>query len=263
MKKFEVIDQRQLLGKDFKIYGDIENPLFMAKDVATWIEHSDTSIMLRNIDENEKLVQTMFVSGQNRECWFLTEDGLYEVLLQSRKPIAKEFKKQIKQILKEIRKHGVYATNEKLEEMLKDPDTMIITLQALKEERKKVFELNEKITKDRPKVLFAEAVETSATSILIRDLSKIARQNGIEIGGLRLYEWMREKGYLIKQRGIDYNSPTQKSMELGLFEIKETVIVHSDGRNTISKTPRVTAKGQIYFINKLLESQLMEEEDNE
>lgn len=252
MNEIEVIDQRQLLGKDFKIYGDIENPLFMAKDVAIWIEHSDPSTMLRTVDQNEKLVQTMFVSGQNRECWFLTEDGLYEVLMRSRKPIAKEFKMQVKQILKEIRKHGVYATNEKLEAMLKDPDTMIKALQALKAERTKVSALSEKISEDKPKVIFADALATSYTSILIRDLSKLIRQNGVEIGGLRLYEWMREKGYLIKQKGTDYNMPTQRSIELGLFEIKETVITHSDGHNSIKKTPMVTAKGQIYFINKLI-----------
>lgn len=252
MNEIEVIDQRQLLGKDFKIYGDIENPLFMAKDVAIWIEHSDPSTMLRTVDQNEKLVQTMFVSGQNRECWFLTEDGLYEILMRSRKPIAKEFKMQVKQILKEIRKHGIYATNEKLEDMLKDPDTMIKTLQALKEERTKVSVLNEKISEDKPKVIFADALATSYTSILIRDLSKLIRQNGVEIGGLRLYEWMRKNGYLIKQKGTDYNMPTQRSMEQGLFEIKETVITHTDGHNSISKTPKVTAKGQIYFINRLL-----------
>lgn len=252
MNEIEVIDQRQLLGKDFKIYGDIENPLFMAKDVAIWIEHSDPSTMLRTVDQNEKLLQTMFVSGQNRECWFLTEDGLYEVLMRSRKPIAKEFKMQVKQILKEIRKHGIYATNEKLEDLLKDPDMMIKTLQALKEERTKVSVLNEKISEDKPKVIFADALSISNTSISVRDLSKLIRQNGVEIGGLRLYEWMREKGYLIKQKGTDYNMPTQRSMELGLFKIKETVITHSDGNNSIKKTPMVTAKGQIYFINRLI-----------
>lgn len=108
MKELKVIKEREVLGKEFRIYGDFENPLFLAKDVAEWIEHSDVSTMLKGIDENEKLIQTIFVSGQNRDMWFLTEDGLYEVLMLSRKPIAKEFKKQVKEILKTIRKAGRY-----------------------------------------------------------------------------------------------------------------------------------------------------------
>ena len=119
-----------MLGKEFKIYGDFENPLFLAKDVANWIEHSDISTMMRTVDDNEKLIQTLFVSGQNREMWFLTEDGLYEVLMQSRKPIAKEFKREVKQILKSVRKHGLYAT----EELLNNPDFMIEVFKVLKEE---------------------------------------------------------------------------------------------------------------------------------
>ena len=125
MEKLKLLDERKVLTKDFKIYGDFENPLFLAKDVAEWIEHSDTSMMLKNIDEDEKLLQTIFVSGQNdeklkclintsgqnREMWFLTEYGLYEVLMQSRKPIAKVFKKEVKKILKEIRTTGKYDTN--------------------------------------------------------------------------------------------------------------------------------------------------------
>lgn len=108
MKELKVIEEREVLGKEFRIYGDFENPLFLAKDVAEWIEHSDVSTMLKGIDENEKLIQTIFVSGQNRDMWFLTEDGLYEVLMLSRKPIAKEFKKQVKEILRTIRKTGRY-----------------------------------------------------------------------------------------------------------------------------------------------------------
>ena len=107
LNDLKIIEQREVLGKEFKIYGDFENPLFLAKDVANWIEHSDISTMMRTVDDNEKLLQTLFVSGQNREMWFLTEDGLYEVLMQSRKPIAKEFKREVKQILKSVRKHGL------------------------------------------------------------------------------------------------------------------------------------------------------------
>lgn len=110
----EIIEQREVLGKQFRIYGDFENPLFLAKDVAEWIEHSDVSMMLSKTDDDEKLIQTILVSGQNRKYWFLTEDGLYEVLMQSRKPIAKQFKKQVKAILKEIRKTGSYSIQQEL-----------------------------------------------------------------------------------------------------------------------------------------------------
>ncbi|MEK5167189.1 phage antirepressor KilAC domain-containing protein, partial [Paenibacillus sp. FSL R5-0527] len=108
---------------------------------------------------------------------------------------------------------------------------------------------------DRPKVLFADAVTASTTSILVGELAKILKQNGVEIGQNRLFAWLRENGYLISRRGTDYNMPTQRSMELGLFEIKETSISHSDGHVTINKTPKVTGKGQVYFINKFKSGQ--------
>lgn len=119
-KELTVFEQQEVLGKDFKIYGNIDNPLFLAKDVADWIEHSDVSTMIRKVDDNEKLIQTMFVSGQLREMWFLTEDGLYEVLMQSRKPIAKQFKQQVKEVLRSIRKHGAYMTPDTIELALAD-----------------------------------------------------------------------------------------------------------------------------------------------
>lgn len=132
MKELKIIKQQEVLGKDFKVYGDFENPLFLAKDVAEWIEYNktkygyyDTSTMLRTIDEDEKLLRTIFRAGQNREMWFLTEDGLYEVLMQSRKPIAKQFKKKVKEILKEIRKTGQYSIQKQL------PQNYIQALESL------------------------------------------------------------------------------------------------------------------------------------
>ena len=112
MTEMQIIEQREVLGKDFKIYGDYENPLFLAKDVAEWIEHSNARMMLQSVDDDEKVVKNAYTLGGNQEQWFLTENGLYEVLMQSRKPIAKEFKKQVKEILKSIRKHGAYMTPE-------------------------------------------------------------------------------------------------------------------------------------------------------
>lgn len=242
----QIIDERKLFGKDFKIYGDIENPLFLAKDVANWIEHSNPRVMLNTVDETEKVVNNVYTLGGSQESWFLTEDGLYEVLMQSRKPIAKQFKKEVKKILKSIRMNGMYATDK----LLDNPDLAIQAFTKLKEEREKRKALEIKIEEQKPKVIFADAVETSKTSILIGDLAKLIKQNGVDIGQKRMFIWLRDNGYLIKRQGSDYNMPTQKAMERGLFEIKETAVTHSDGHITVNKTPKVTGKGQIYFINK-------------
>lgn len=247
LNDLKIIEQREVLGKEFKIYGDFENPLFLAKDVANWIEHSDISTMMRTVDDDEKLLQTLFVSGQNREMWFLTEDGLYEVLMQSRKPIAKEFKREVKQILKAIRKHGLYATDE----LLNNPDIAIAAFKALKEEREARKALEAENTAMRPKVLFADAVSASHTSILIGDLAKLLRQNGVDIGANRLFEKLREKGFLMKS-GSSKNMPTQASMDRGLFEIKEGSYINSSGANVVTKTTKVTGKGQVYFVNLFL-----------
>lgn len=119
----------------------------------------------------------------------------------------------------------------------------------IKEQEKALSEAHKQIEVDKPKVLFADAVSASHTSILVGDLAKILKQNGVEMGARRLFDWMREKGFLIKQRGASYNMPTQRAMEMGLFEIKETVIAHADGHTSISKTPKITGKGQQYFVN--------------
>ena len=253
--QLQIIDEREVLGKQLRIYGDFQNPLFLAKDVAEWIDYSknsngayNISSMLKTVDDNEKLILKFLISGQNREMWFVTEDGLYEVLMQSTKPIAKEFKKKVKEILKDIRKYGMYATDE----LLDNPDLIIKMATRLKEEKAKNKELEDKMKENKPKIIFADSVETSKNTILIGELAKIIKQNGVDIGPKRLFTWLRDNGFLIKREGTDYNMPTQKSMELELFEIKETAVTHSDGHISINKTPKVTGKGQVYFINKFL-----------
>lgn len=243
----EVIEQRDVLGKDFKIYGDPDNPLFLAKDVAEWIEHSNPTEMLRGIDENEKLNSTILRAGQRREVTMLTEDGLYEVLFQSRKPIAKEFKKQVKQILKEIRRRGIYATPDTLESMLTSPDFGIRLLNEIKSERETISKLERQIEEDKPKVAFAEAIEATKDTIYVGDLAKILKKNGTEIGQARLFEWLRQNGYLMS--GFSKNTPTQRYLEMGLFDVKEDIFTFPNGDVRISKTPMVTVKGQTYFIN--------------
>lgn len=254
INELKIVEQRELLGKEFRVYGDFENPLFLAKDVAEWIEHSNSRMMLQAVDENEKLcVNNPYALQGQQEQWFLTEDGLYEVLMQSRKPIAKEFKREVKQILKTIRKHGLYAK----EELLDNPDIAIAAFKALKEEREARKALEAENERMQPAKIFADAVSASNTSILIGELAKVLRQNGVQIGQNRLFSWMREHGYLMKG-GESRNIPTQAAMEHGLFEIKEATYINSNGVNIITRTAKVTGKGQVYFVNLFLGKQIEE-----
>ena len=247
-KQLQIIEEREVLGKQLRIYGDFENPLFKADEVAKWIEHSNVSKMLESIDDNEKIKLEVGTLTNGYSAWFLTEDGLYEVLMQSRKPIAKKFKKKVKEILKDVRKYGMYATDE----LLDNPDLIIKMATKLKEEKAKNKELEDKMKEDKPKVLFAEAVSIAKNTILVREMAKLIKQNGVDMGEKRLFIWLRENGYLIKKIGTDYNMPTQRSMDLGLFEIKESPVLHSSGEIEISKTPKITGKGQQYFLNIFL-----------
>ena len=135
MKELKVLQQQQILGKPLTLYGDFENPLFLAKEVAEWIEHSNPRMMLQAVDDDEKGVNIAYTPGGNQEVWFLTEYGVYEVLMQSRKPIAKQFKKEVKTVLKSIRKYGVYMTSETLEQVILNPDTVIQLVETLKKEK--------------------------------------------------------------------------------------------------------------------------------
>ena len=236
-----------------KIYGTAEEPLFLARDIAEMLEIKNNRDMLNNVDDDEKLMQEMFASGQNRQMWFLTESGLYEVLMQSRKPKAKEFKRKVKEILKTIRKHGAYMTNEKAQDVLHGNGLADLLIQAGEQLKEK----DVIISQLKPKALFAEAVESSKGSILVRDLAKILKQNNVEIGEKRLFVWLRDNGYLIKKLGSDYNSPTQRSMNLGVMEFTENTVVRNSGDVILRKTPKVTGKGQTYFVGKFLNGGLL------
>ena len=182
---------------------------------------------------------------------FIPENVFYKLCMKANNEVARKFQDRVcDEILPSIRKYGMYATDE----LLDNPDLIIKMATRLKEEKAKNKELEDKMKEDKPKVLFADAVATSQSSILVGDLAKILKQNGIETGQKRLFSKLRDEGYLIKQNGMSYNMPTQKSMELELFEIKETAVTHADGHTTINKTPKVTGKGQIYFINKFKEA---------
>lgn len=276
MDTLEIIKTTELLGKKLTVYGTADNPLFLAKDVAEWIEYDTSSInkMLANVDDAEKARNTVPTLGGNQEAWFLTEDGLYEVLMQSRKPIAKQFKQGVKEILRDIRKHGFYATSAAIEDFLTNPDSAIQILTAYRDakaaqakaehENARLAEnnaalaqqnnqLTQAITANAPKVLFADTVAESSTSILVGELAKLVAKKGVEIGQNRLFEWLRQNGYIMKKNG-NKNYPTQRSIDLGILEVKARTITKADGSAMSVFTTKVTGKGQVYFTEKIVKS---------
>jgi len=225
-------------------------PWFVAVDVCQALDIQNASQAVDRLDADER---AMFNIGRQGKANLVNEYGLYNLVIASRKAEAKEFKRWITHdVIPSIRKHGMYATDEVIDKMLASPEFGIRLLTELQSERQARIEAEEKNRLDAPKVLFADAVSASKTSILVGDLAKIIKQNGVDIGANRLFKWLRDNGYLIKRQGMDYNMPTQTSMDMGLFSIKETVITHSDGHTSISKTAKVTGKGQQYFVNKFI-----------
>lgn len=184
---------------------------------------------------------------------FIPENIFYRLAMKAKNETAEKFQALVAdEIIPSIRKHGAYMTPQKIEEVLLNPDTIIKLATDLKEEREKRAALEDKVKKDLPLVTFAHSVSAFNTSILVGDLAKLLKQNGVEMGQKRLFEWMRQNGYLIRRKGADYNMPTQKSMERELFEIKEGTVSYGDGHSKTTRTPKVTGKGQIYFINLFL-----------
>lgn len=224
-------------------------PWFVGKDVADILGYQNGSRDInRHVDEEDRHKVKIFDGNQDKETIIINESGLYSLILSSKLPAAKKFKRWVtSEVLPSIRKHGGYIAGQ--ETMSGDE----LIARALLVAQSKIEEKDRQIEEMTPKAIFADAVSASHTSILVGELAKMLKQNGIDIGQNRLFQWMRDKGYLISRKGTDYNMPTQRSMEMGLFEIKETAITHSDGHTSISKTTKVTGKGQQYFINKFME----------
>ncbi|MCT2122562.1 phage antirepressor [Dietzia cinnamea] len=247
-------------------YGDAQvrvvtiegEPWFVLADLCKVLDLGNTSMVASRLDDvNVSTDEVQNARGQMRETLIVNEPGMYEVVFLSRKPEAAAFRRWITtEVLPSIRKHGGYLTPAKVEEVLTDPDTIIRLATDLKTERARRAELEALREVDAPKVLFADAVSASKSNILVGELAKILKGNGIDIGANRLFEVLRSRGYLISRKGTDWNMPTQKSMELGLFRIKETTVVHSDGHTSLNKTPKVTGKGQQYFIERFLDGRL-------
>lgn len=245
------IFQNEQFGKVRIAMNESNEPLFCLADVCSVLDLTPSKVAQR-LDKGVLSKYPLETAGGIQQTNFVNEDGLYEAIFDSRKPEAKQFRKWVtSEVLPSIRKHGAYMTNETLEKALTSPDFLIQLATNLKEEKQKRIEAEQKIQKDAPKVLFADAVSTSQRSCLVAELAKILQQNGVNIGQNRLFTWMRENGYLC-QKGQYYNQPTQKAMELGLFEIKQTTINKPDGSVLVKVTTKVTGKGQIYFVEKFL-----------
>lgn len=228
-----------------------DEPYFVGKDVTKILGYKNSSKALSDhVDEEDKLNNETLSSLGQRGGWLVNESGLYSLILSSKMPNAKRFKHWVtSEVLPAIREYGAYMTDEKAFDVVNNKDGLASLLQQAADQlRAKDIQ----IEKMKPKALFADSVATSKSTVLIGELAKILRGNGVDIGATRLFRWMREHGYLINRKGSDWNMPTQRSMNLGLFKIKETIINHSNGTTSISKTPKVTGKGQQYFINKFL-----------
>lgn len=224
-----------------------QEPWFVAKDVTNILGYSNSRDAInKHVDDEDKGVAKCDTLGGTQNLTTINESGLYSLVLSSKLPNAKQFKRWVtSEVLPSIRKYGAYN--------MAIPRTLPDALKAYANEVEEHNKAKALIEEQKPKVLFADSVAASHTSILVGDLAKLLHQNGAkDMGQKRLFNWLRENGYLIKRKGSDYNSPTQKAMEMGLFQIKETVVSHADGHTSVNKTTKVTGKGQQYFINKFL-----------
>ena len=240
--ELQVITEQTLFGKEFRVYGTTEEPLFLAKNIAELIDYDQNKVgqMLITVDEEEKENLPIFYSGQVRNMWFLKEEGLYEVLMQSRKPIAKTFKKEVKQILKTIRKNGMYATDE----LLDNPDLLIKVATKLKEERERNKELQAKIVIDKPKVDFFDEIISSEDTIDMRTVAGLLNIKGL--GRNKLFELLRTKKILDSR-----NVPYKKFQDAGYFKIIENKNSDKFGKERVTTKTVVFQKG-LDYLRKIL-----------
>lgn len=257
MNKIQIFQNEQF-GKVRITMNENDEPLFCLADVAKALGYSNPAKAVIDHCKGVTVLETPTQSGI-QPIKYGKESEVYRLTMKSKLPNAEKFQDWVcDEVLPSIRKHGAYMTQETLEKALTSPDFLIRLATNLKEEKQKRIEAEQKaelaeqtIKSNAPKVLFADAVSTSQRSCLVAELAKILQQNGVNIGQNRLFTWMRENGYLCS-KGQYYNQPTQKSMDLGLFELKQTTINKPDGSILVSTTTKVTGKGQVYFVNKFL-----------
>ncbi|WP_420062914.1 phage antirepressor [Leuconostoc lactis] len=250
----QVFDNLKVKEENGQVFFDAESAaiglgLTQVKSHKTYVQWKRVNNYLNNLSAHVRNSNSQEVGKGD----FITEPQFYKLAIKANNETAEKFQDWVtSEVLPAIRKHGTYMTNEKAEALINRPnDTLAdLLIQAGEQLRAKDVQISEM----KPKALFADAVSASQTSILVGELAKLLKQNGVEIGANRLFTWLREKGYLIRRKGTDYNMPTQRSMELELFEIKEHNHINSNGVNVTTKTPKVTGKGQQYFINKFLQA---------
>ena len=240
-----------------------DEPYFVGKDAATNLKYRQPAMAIRNhVQPEDKGVYDLYTPGGRQKMVVISESGLYDLIFdasrQSKSPEVRENARKFRhwvtsEVLPSIRKHGAYMTDEKAFNIIHNADGLADLLQQAADQLKAK---DVQIAEMKPKALFADAVSTSNSSILVGQLAKMIKQNGIEIGQNRLFAWLRENGYLGK-RGSNRNVPTQKSVAMGLFKTKETAVTHADGHTTVQITTKVTGKGQQYFINKFLKENLV------
>ncbi|HBG4546502.1 TPA: phage antirepressor KilAC domain-containing protein [Clostridioides difficile] len=254
-------NEKRIISFNNELFGEIrtiriENePYFVATDIAKALGYKDTTnaikqhckwVVKHHIPHPQSKTKTLEVN-------IIPEGDMYRLITNSELPSAEKFERWVfDEVLPSIREHGAYMTNEALEKAINDPDWTIKLLTELKKERATKEKLKVEQEKNKPKIELANAIESSSSSILIAQLSKILNQNGVDIGQNRLFEWMRNNEYLIRKKRADHNSPTQKSMDLKVLEVSESTGIDKDGNTVIRQTPVVTGKGQIYFVNKIL-----------
>lgn len=257
VSKMELVKQEKFAGNEVDLYKDAEGNVYMTIDqLANALGYSGRKSVEKIIERNDYLCGKEFsvtdkLSATDNKLYntrLLTEDGIYEITMLSKQPKAQEFRFFIRELLKGLRK-GELQVTQKASYQINDPIERAKKWIEEEEERQQLQLENEEM---KPKALFSDAVSASETSILIGSLAKLIKQNGVDIGQNRLYEWLRQNGYLIKRKGDMYNSPTQRSMDAGLFEVKVRTIVNPDDTVRTTRTTMVTGKGQIYFVNKFV-----------
>ena len=251
MNELQTFNFEELPLRTMNIDGE---PYFVGKDVAEVLGYKRTADAIReHVESEDKGVGKIQTPGGMQNVTIINESGLYSLIFSSKLESAKRFKRWVtSEVLPAIRKHGLYATDNVIENTLNNPDYIINILTEYKKEKEHNLALEQQVKENKPKVLFADSVAGSDNSILVGELAKLLKQNGIDVGQNRLFKWLRNNGYLIKKSGESYNLPTQKSMDLEILDIKKRVINNPDGSSKITRTPKVTGKGQQYFINKFL-----------
>jgi anti-repressor protein len=250
-------------GSQFRNVSKSDVAEIVASDVAKILGYRDAANLVRTLDDDEKGTREVSTPSGVQKMTVISESGLFKAIMQRelayvKDPEAKAFVKRFQrwvthEVLPSIRRHGVFMTEQVIERTLSDPDYLIRLATQLKEQKALIAEQEQVLVSQAPKVLFADSVAASDSKILIGDMAKILRQNGVvDMGANRFFQWLRENGYLIRRQGRDYNSPTQRSQEMGLFFVKETSITHASGFVSVNKTTLVTGKGQQYFVNKFL-----------